>query len=1366
MHNFLSGGGEMGHLIRTFEWEKTPLGSPDKWPNSLKTIVRIMLTSQQPIWIGWGKEAIKLYNDPYRSIVGGKHPWALGKPASEVWKDIWDEAGPRLIKAMNQNEGTYDESLLLIMERNGYSEETYYTFSYSPVPDDDGTIGGIFCANTEDTQRIIGERQLKLLQDLGSINRTHSRSLDEVYQTCVNCLQQNIHDLPFSMIYILDEDGGNFELKGSTGLYKDHEVLKERIEFEDTSLWPCGTALSTNVPFIIQDLAKRDNDLPKGAWDRPPHQAVIMPIQSNATAGKSGVLIVGLNPYRLFDEEYSGFVSLIAGQIASRIAEIQTYEAEKKRVEALEELDKAKTLFFSNVSHEFRTPLTLMLGPLQDILHNSSGDLVAVRREQVELIQRNGIRLQKLVNALLDFSRIEAGRTQAKFEPVDLASYTRELASVFQSAFDKAGLDFIIDTGSFSETVYIDKDMWEKILLNLLSNAFKFTQDGSVKVLLDMDERDMKLVVSDTGIGINKDDLNNIFKRFHRIEGVKSRTHEGSGIGLSLVQELVKLHHGAITVESEPEIGTRFTVSVPRGRQHLSDEMIVKSGDIRQTMNIRSFVEEALRSLPDFAEKQECAEEIQTEKQKPLIILADDNLDMRKYVSGLLKDKYRVVTAENGKEVLEMLKDLKPELILSDVMMPVLDGFGLLKEIKRNPELRNTPVLLLSARAGEEAQEEGLRKGADDYLVKPFSARELLTRVDARIEISRTRREAEIELQEQRNKLSNIFTNAPAAIALVEGDNHIFTLANPWYRQMFSRTEEQLIGKPMREVFQEMGQHEVFDIFDEILKSGEAHVSDEMPVEFYRHNSDVKEIGYFNFVAQPLTDNSGNISSLLILAYEVTEEVKLRNKIKESEVYFRHMTDNVPIIIWVTEKDGYCSYLNKQWYDYTGQQRDEELGWEWLKAVHPEDSDKAREVFKNANERCKPFNITYRLKKANGLYEWHIDSGVPRFDENNQLLGYIGTVVNIHDLKLAQEALKANEERLTIAVSAASLGTWDFNPQTGLLEWDGRCKELFGLPSDAFVDYDIFLKGLHPDDREKTEAAVKSALSPEGDGRFDIEYRTVGVLDGKERWVRAAGKAFFNNYAADRFIGTILDITDQKRFEQTLKSKNEELQKINSDLDNFVYTASHDLKAPIINIEGLIKALSSEYFVENDETKELFDMVHQSIESFKTTIHDLADVAKVQAWSLAEEEIIQFREAAEHAKLHIKDLISSFDAEILEDYSKATEISFSGKNLRSIFYNLLSNGIKYSSPERKPRIKVTTQDSGEFILLSFEDNGLGIPKEDHLKVFSMFKRLHDHVEGSGVGMAIVKKIIDNNEGKIEIESEVGRGTVFKIFLRK
>ena len=180
--NFLAGGGEMGALMRALDWDPTPLGPPDQWPQSLKTAVRIMLTSRQPIWIGWGSELIYLYNDPYKSIIGGKHPWALGKPTSTVWQEIWGDIGPMLATAMAGIEGTYVEEQLLIMERNGYPEETYYTFSYSPIPDDDGSAGGIICANTDDTQRVIGERQLSLLRQLAA-DASEARTWQEACDT-------------------------------------------------------------------------------------------------------------------------------------------------------------------------------------------------------------------------------------------------------------------------------------------------------------------------------------------------------------------------------------------------------------------------------------------------------------------------------------------------------------------------------------------------------------------------------------------------------------------------------------------------------------------------------------------------------------------------------------------------------------------------------------------------------------------------------------------------------------------------------------------------------------------------------------------------------------------------------------------------------------------------------------------------------------------------------------------------------------------------------------------------------------------------------------------------------------------------------
>ena len=204
--SFLNGGGELGQRIREFDWASTPLGPPEQWPHGLKTAVRIMLTSRQPMWIGWGDELIYLYNDPYKSIIGGKHPWAIGRPTSEVWREIWTDISPLLATAMQGDQGTYVEAQLLIMERNGYPEETYYTFSYSPIPDDHGGTGGIICANTDDTERVIRERQLATLRQLAAA-AAEARTVDDACVLSGEALASNRADLPFALMYVRDGVG-------------------------------------------------------------------------------------------------------------------------------------------------------------------------------------------------------------------------------------------------------------------------------------------------------------------------------------------------------------------------------------------------------------------------------------------------------------------------------------------------------------------------------------------------------------------------------------------------------------------------------------------------------------------------------------------------------------------------------------------------------------------------------------------------------------------------------------------------------------------------------------------------------------------------------------------------------------------------------------------------------------------------------------------------------------------------------------------------------------------------------------------------------------------------------------------------------
>ena len=754
---FLSGNGEMASLMRSRDWSHTVLGPPENWPDSLKTVVRIMLDSRYAIWIGWGPELAFLYNDAYREMtLGKKHPEALGRPAAEVWAEAWPDLGPRVEKVVKHGNATYDEDLFLLLERSGFPEETYHTFSYSPLPDDKGHIGGLLCIVVEDTNRYIAERRLTVLRETAA-QIANTRELDQLFAAIGRSVDANLYDLPFSLIYLVDADGSRARLVSHTGIDAKNPAAPGIIQTGVAGQpWPISEVLARSEQVIINDLGKRFQNLPAGAWRESPHSAVAVPIPHQGQEKPAGVLIAGLNPYRPFNDTYSGFINLLAGQIAAGLADVRAYEEEKKRVEALAEINRAKTTFFSNASHEFRTPLTLMLSPLEDLLARNGGTgEVNATRDEIELIHRNGLRLLRLVNTLLDFSRIEAGRFEGVYEPTDLAAYSAELASTFRSAMDQAGLRYVIDCKPLPEPAYVDRDMWEKIVLNLISNAFKYTLAGEIGVSLRLapgDGKSAELTVRDTGTGIPAHEIPRLFERFHRIEGQVGRTHEGTGIGLALVQELVRLHGGNIRVDTAPGKGSAFTVVMPLGSTHLPPDRIKSERLLAPTeLRAQAFVEEALRWLPgepsaEYPIQNESATHSFVGSQSTdnaFVLIADDNADMRDYLRRLLGDRYAVEAVSDGQAALESARRRKPHLLLSDVMMPRLDGFGLLKALRSDSDLRDVPVILLSARAGEEASIEGLEAGADDYLMKPFGARELLARVRANLEMAAQRREAE-----------------------------------------------------------------------------------------------------------------------------------------------------------------------------------------------------------------------------------------------------------------------------------------------------------------------------------------------------------------------------------------------------------------------------------------------------------------------------------------------------------------------------------------------------------------------------------------------------------------------------------------------
>ncbi|MBO0734180.1 MAG: response regulator, partial [Methylocapsa sp.] len=836
---FLSAPGEMAERTRFFDWRSTALGPPAAWPQPLKTAVGICLASRHPIVIWWGKDTcIQFYNDAYIPFLGtAKHPGCLGRSGRECWSEIWPTIGPMIDGVFASGQATWSEDLLLVLRRNLPREECYFTFSYGAIRGEDGAIGGIFCACNETTARVVGERRLQARRDLGRLE-TEARTTAGACEIAIRTLAGNRHDVPFALLYLLDAGGSHALLAAATGLGFGSVPAPSQIGLETNTAasasWPLRQVFEANSAQFVRDLSSRFGRLPGGVWPEPAETAIVVPLAAPGQPRPAGFLVAGLSPRRPIDANYRAHLDLTGRHIGALIANARAYEAERQRAEALAEIDRAKTVFFSNVSHEFRTPLTLMMGPLEDVLGQSSG-LRKEDRERLEMAHRNSLRLLKLVNSLLDFSRIEAGRIQASFEPADLAALTAELASVFRSAIEHAGLKFVIDCPPVKEPVYVDREMWEKIVLNLISNAFKFTLEGEIEILLRQVDSSVQLTVRDTGTGIPAREIPHLFERFHRIRNARGRSFEGSGIGLALVRELVKLHGGTVRVESEVNRGSRFIVAIPLGKAHLPPGRIEAARTQASTgLRAEAYMEEALRWLPNephdppgMAGAPDQGLEpgsIQPAAQKrQLILIADDNADMRGYLGRILSG-YEVSAAADGLSALRRARECKPDLVLADVMMPERDGIGLLRELRADPQLKLVPVILLSARAGEEARIEGMHAGADDYLIKPFSARELRARVESHLKIARIRKEAAEALRYRTEQFATLLNQAPLGVYLVDADLRIRE-ANPIARLRFGDIPGGVINRDLNEIAHMLLEKEFADeivrIFRRALETGE-----------------------------------------------------------------------------------------------------------------------------------------------------------------------------------------------------------------------------------------------------------------------------------------------------------------------------------------------------------------------------------------------------------------------------------------------------------------------------------------------------------------------------------------------------------------
>lgn len=1379
--SWLAGGGKMGQVVRTKDWSKTPLGPIEMWPQSLRTTISLCLASNFPISIAWGPHRIQIYNDGYWPICAAKHPHSMGQDFKECWYSAWPVIGEAFERA-SRGETSFLVNQRMFLDRLGYLEETFFTFSFSPIRDESGGVGGLFHPVTELTQQSLAERRLRILRNLAE-RCAEAQSIEGALTLIADTLKECDLDVPFALLYCMEGDGKSARLVRNVGLTPEEPLSPQQVSLDPLGdgVWPFKKVLMAN-PVVVDDLTQLFESRRTGPYAEPPGSAVVQHIMLPGMTHPFGFLVAGVSSRRPLDAPYRTFYDMLGDAVTNALGKARAFEEECKRAEALAELDRVKTAFFSNVSHEFRTPLTLMLGPVEELLSKRHADLSPSAKAQLDVINRNGLRLLRLVNSLLDFSRLEAGRGQASYEPTDLAAVTTDLASSFRSATERAGLRLIVSCQSLSGPVYVDHDMWEKIVLNLISNAFKFTFDGDITVTLQQIGQIAELRVRDTGVGIPVEHLPKIFDRFHRVENMRSRTHEGSGIGLALVQELAKLHGGTVRAESTLNAGSSFIVTIPLGTEHLPSDKIGAGRDSLASTGIgpAPFVEEALLWLPSYdgAEQTNIRAEgehhgaptgskadLETQhsnrqQARPHILLVDDNTDMRDYVARILSERYEVTAVRDGEAALAAIREGHFNLVLSDVMMPRLDGFGLVRKLRNDHATRTIPVILLSARVGEESRVEGLEHGADDYLIKPFGARELLARVDAHVKLQQMRWDAQAEAQ----KFVSLAENSSEFIGMCDREYRPFYI-NPAGMAMVGLDGlVEVKQMPVKDFFFDEDQSFVLDeFFPRVLREGRAEV--EIRFRHFKTGAEVWMIYNVFHLCGP----EGSPIGLATVCRNITERKQAEEALRESEAQFRILTDSMPQQVWTALPDGRLDYINQRALRYFSRTSNQILDWNWKEVLHPDDVEHTLAIWAHAREHGIPYEIQFRLRRAeDGMYRWHLGRALPLLDTAGHILKWVGTNTDITEAKQIEAALRKSEERFRQVFQHAGTGIALTNLKGLFIQCNPAYCALLGYSEEELCVLD-FSRLVHPDDREANLIEIRRLISQELP-YFEIENRYLRK-DGQAVLVRKFVSLLRDDSGEPaHLVALVTDITAQKEAEEQLREWKDELE-----------MRVQERTGELLSSQDRLRSLASQLsLTEQRERRKLANDLHDYLAQLLILGRMKLEQGKPFLSSLPEaDRIVQdVDHILEQALSYSRTMIAQLSPPVLQEAGLSAALKWLAEQMQThgllvqvhsdhresqlpedravlLFQSvreLLFNVLKHSGVDQAI-VRIESDRKGE-AWLSVEDQGKGLDAD----------ALQRALEPGHLGLFAVKERMEAMGGRVELISAPGKGTTVKIML--
>jgi PAS domain S-box-containing protein len=999
-----SAGGDMGRLMGAMDWNATVLGPVQDWPATLRAVLPAVLTHPMPMTLMWGPAAIQFYNDAYRDIIGDHHPSALGRSALQGWQEGALDIESVLGEVSRTGAAVLAGDRPFVLSTASGRQERYFTFSYSPVYDD-GRVAGVLGTAADTTAQVHASRRLAILHRLAATAVDDSAAEPDI-RTCeqvVKILADSPRDVPFALIYLAGADG-SAHLAAATGLPAGDPALAPLIITPMApSAWSLRATLDRGEAQVLDDLATRAPGLDAGPWPQPPRTAMVLPIGA-AGQGRApvAVLVAGVSRQIPLGSAYRQFFDLLADQVRTLLAAAHARRDAQDKLAALTELSRAKDEFFANVSHEFRDPLTLMLLPLEELT-----GLPGPHGEPARTAYRNALRLLRLVNSLLAYAELEQGRAIPVIEEIaDLAALTSDLASVFRPALDRAGIELRLDCPPLDRPVQLDPAMWETVVLNLVSNAFKHTFAGAITVALRQRPGHVELSVTDTGTGIPDADIPHLFTRFHRIEGVRARSHEGAGIGLALVRQLVGLHHGSVRVRSTPGTGSSFTAWVPYSQPRQPQSPLhapALDAASRASLSRQAYADEARLWLDGDAVPASVLDEPPPlpapPGERPAVLVVDDNPDMRRYLRRLLSDRYHI-RAAGTRQALDTLASPPPDLILADVSTHP-GGLRLLHCIRASPALQATPVILLTARGDATSALRAIDVGAQDYIVKPFSARELIARIGAQLELARLRRHSGDRYRALIGASWDVtYRVSPdwTEMRSLEGQGFMADTRRPsagWLDQYIHPDDQAKVTAAIRHAIETKS---VFEFEHRVRRPDGTlgwALSRAVPLL-----GDEGEITEWVGAATDITERKGHEEALRDLTSELERRVSEHTTaLRDREERYRALVEASGHIVWTTDAEGRVVEDSPSWREFTGQSPQQRLDRGWLDLVHPGDREHVGRQWREAATHGRQMETQFRLWHA-ASSEWHLTQvrARPLRDDDGSVRGWVAMNIDLNAL--------------------------------------------------------------------------------------------------------------------------------------------------------------------------------------------------------------------------------------------------------------------------------------------------------------------------------------------------------------------------------